>query len=297
MRPVTLTACRALVEVGGEAERCPTLGATLSKNDTVSSEATAEFLFEARRDGLVVEALPDEVKPADVEDAYAAQTTLVTRLVAAGAGQPVGYKVGCTNRAAMDLLGAEGPFFGRLLAGSVYEDGAAVSMPDAGSVAVEPEYAYVVARAMPACAQPYDADSVVPHLSALLPAMELVGGRYADITAVGVPSLLADNALNAGWVAGARRTEGWPELDLAAIEVRLVVDGVELATGTATNVLGHPLNVVAWLANELNARGTQLEPGDYVSTGTCTAVERVERGARVRCEFGELGAVSVVLSG
>ena len=262
----------------------------------MDAETTAAFLLEARRAGRVVDALPDELKPATVDEAYAAQAELVGQLVADGAGQPVGYKVGCTNRAAMELLGADGPFLGRLLAGSVFEDGATVDLASGATLAVEPEYAYVVAEAMPAGAKPYDAETVIPCLGALVPSIELVGGRYADITAVGPPSIVADNALNAGWVAGAAHGDGWSELDLAEIEVRVLVDHVELATGTATNVLGHPLNVVAWLANELNARGQRLEPGDYVTTGTCTAVERVEPGARVRCEFGALGAVSVTLA-
>ena len=261
----------------------------------MGAEATARFLFEARRAGRVVEALPDDLRPATVDDAYDAQAELVERLVADGGGRPVGYKVGCTNRVAMELLGADGPFLGRLLAGSVFEDGTTVSLAAAGTLAVEPEYAYVVGRSMPRGPQPYTAESAVAHLSALLPSIELVGGRYANIASVGAPSIVADNALNAGWVTGARHGEGWPELDLTDIEVCLYVDDVLLATGTAANVLGHPLNVVAWLANELNARGSRLEAGDYVTTGTCTAVERVEPGVTVRCEFGPLGAVSVKL--
>ena len=256
-------------------------------------ESTAEFLFEARRSGTVVEALPEAVRPSDVVEAYAAQAALVARLVASGAGEPVGYKVGCTNQAAVDMLGADGPFFGRLLGGSVFANGGTASRGDAGSLAVEPEYAYVVGAAMPPRADPYDAEAVVPHLSAILPSIELVGGRFSDITAVGIPSILADNALNAGWVAGPRRADGWQDVDLGEIEVGLYVDDARLATGSAANVLGHPLNVVAWLANKLNDSGAQLELGDYVTTGTCTAVERVEPGSTVRCEFGQLGTVSV----
>jgi len=262
---------------------------------TVSAEQTADFIYQARLAGTVVDALPESVQPVDIVEAYAAQAALVELLVAGGAGSAVGYKVGCTNETAMDLLGADGPFFGQLLAGSVYASGATVSLDKAGSLAVEPEYAYVVGAAMGPRAEPYDAESVVPYLSALLPSIELVGGRFSDITAAGIPSIVADNALNAGWVAGSQKTEDWHQLEIADIEVGLYVDDTQLATGSATNVLGHPLNVVAWLANELNARGSQLGRGDYVTTGTCTAVERVNPGSTVRCDFGPLGSVSVQL--
>lgn len=262
----------------------------------MGARETAEFLLAARRSGRVVDALPDSVAPRSVPDAYEAQAALVDLLAASGDGEPVGYKVGCTNAAAQELLGADGPFFGRLLSGSVLASGERLSVGGAASLAVEPEYGYRVERAMPPAAQRYDASTVVGHLSALIPSIELVGGCYSDITTIGIPSILADNALNAAWISGEPVTDGWSDIDLAEIEVRVLVDGALVASGTAANVLGHPLNVVAWLANELNQRGSQLEAGDYVTTGTCTAVERVEPGAAVRCEFGPLGAVTVELT-
>ena len=257
---------------------------------------TASFLFNARRHGDVLEELPEAVRPCTVGEAYEAQAALVELLAADGqAKRPAGYKVGCTNSAAMELLGAEGPFFGRLLADAVCPSGTELAVGGAASLAVEPEFAFRVGEAMPSGEAPYDRDSVVPYLTTLLPSIELVGGCFRDITAVGVPSILADNALNAAWVTGVEREGEWSALDLAGIDVELWVDDVLRATGGADNVLGHPLNVVAWLANELNERGAQLEPGDYVTTGTCTAVERVIPGSEVRCEFGELGSVSVSL--
>ncbi len=259
----------------------------------MSAQRTAEFLFEARQTGTVLEALPEDLRPRDVAGAYAAQAALVEQLIAAGAGTPVGYKVGCTNRAAMDMLGASGPFFGRLLSASVHANGADVSRGDTGTLAVEPEYAYVVGKAMPAGAEPWDRDSVTPFLRALVPAIELVGGRYLDITAVGVPSIVAENALNAGWIAGTELQGAWADVDLEQIEVDVRVDEALRATGSAANVLGHPLNVVAWLANELNEQGGLLEAGDYISTGTCSAVEPVAPGEAVRCNFGQLGAIEI----
>jgi 2-keto-4-pentenoate hydratase len=262
----------------------------------MSVRATAEFLHAALRDRRPVDRLPEELTPGDLDAAYGAQAALVELLEADGAGAPAGYKVGCTNRIAMELLGAEHPFYGRVLRGSVLESGATVPPPAVGSLAIEPEYAYVVADVMPESEGPFDAESVVPYLGAIVPSIELIGGSFTDITAVGMPSLVAHNALNLGWVAGTRR-EDWTDLDLGGIEVTVVVDGEQTATGTAENVLGHPLNVVAWLANELNARATRLEPGDIVSTGTCTAVERLEPGSSARCRFGPLGDVRVAVAG
>lgn len=245
----------------------------------------------------MIEAIPADVRPRDVDEAYAVQSALVELLTQRGAGEPFGFKVGCTNQSAMELLGADGPFWGRLLRGNVIENGATVSLPESILVGVEPEFAYLVAQDIPAKEDGYDAASVAPFLEAVMPSIEIVGSRYADFLGAGVPSIVADNALNAAWVAGAARGLNGGGPDLAPIDVRVYVDEELAAAGGAENVLGHPLNVVAWLANELPGRGIRLSAGDHVTTGTCTPLITVDLGASVRCEFGPLGDVSAHLAG
>ncbi len=259
--------------------------------------STAEFLFQARRERRVIDQIPDDLRPRDGEEAYAVQTALVELLAQGGGGEPVGFKVGCTNAAAMELLGADGPFWGRLLRSTTVEDGARVSLPEAISIGIEPEYAYVVSEPLPPKVGGHDADSVLPFLGALMPSIEVVGSRYADFLGAGILSIVADNAANAAWVGGTAHSLEHGVGDLMEIAVEAYVDDVLAATGGAENVLGHPLNVVAWLANELAERGLQLQAGDYITTGTCTPLVPVEPGASVRCEFGRLGSVSVRVAG
>src|SRR5690606_30123214 len=42
-------------------------------------------------------------------------------------------------------------------------------------------------------------------------------------------------------------------------------DGAELDRGKGSDVLGHPLNAVAWLAQDMARFGQRLQPGDLVS--------------------------------
>jgi len=265
----------------------------MRENAGVTTTTTAEFLLGARRDRRLLDGLPEDLRPRDVDEAYAVQDALVGLLAQHGAGEPVGFKVGCTNEAAMELLGAERPFWGRLLAENVFESGAVLDVPEAISLGVEPEYAYRVSRAFPSREGGYDAESVLPFVSALIPSIEVVGHRYADLIGTGVLSLVADNALNAAWVGGAPINLGGGAPDLSDVPVDVYVDDELQATGNAENVLGHPLNVVAWLVNELADRGRDLTPGDYVTTGTCTPLILITAGSSVRCEFGRLGNVSV----
>ena len=109
----------------------------------------------------------------------------------------------------------------------------------------------------------------------------------------GALSLIADNAIHGAWIAG-EPYAAWRDLDLAAHEVRLIVNGQVITQGNGAAVLGHPLNVMAWLANELPKYGSALKAGDRVSTGVCTDVYGGKAGDRVRADFGVLGGVDLV---
>ena len=105
--------------------------------------------------------------------------------------------------------------------------------------------------------------------------------------------MIADNAIHGAWIVG-EPYAAWRDLDLAAHEVRLIVNGQVITQGNGAAVLGHPLNVMAWLANELPKYGSALKAGDRVSTGVCTDVYGGKAGDRVRADFGVLGGVDLV---
>ncbi|MEC7575002.1 MAG: hypothetical protein VX973_08955, partial [Pseudomonadota bacterium] len=57
--------------------------------------------------------------------------------------------------------------------------------------------------------------------------------------------------------------------------------------------LGHPINVLQWLANKQSQTGRGLVKGEIVSTGTCTGVLSVAPGDHVIANFGQLGCVEI----
>ena len=59
-------------------------------------------------------------------------------------------------------------------------------------------------------------------------------------------------------------------IDLRLIGVVLSRDGEVLATGAGAQVLGHPAQAVAWLANALHERGGSLCAGQIVLAGSAT---------------------------
>jgi len=71
------------------------------------------------------------------------------------------------------------------------------------------------------------------------------------------------------------------------------VNGTLLREGTGSNVLGHPLNALEWLVNNLSARGIGLRFGQYITTGVTTEVYMAERGDRITADFGPVGSVDL----
>lgn len=256
-------------------------------------ERAAAALMAARRDRVRIDALPADCRPVSEADGYAVQMAYGDAMLAQEAGaRRVGYKIGCTNETAQAQLGLSAPFRGLLLSPYVLASPAEISCEAGFMRMIEAEVAFRLGEDLPAAATPYDAASVRPAVAALLPAIEVVDSRYTDWTTIGALHLIADNGSTGFWVRGAEIT------DFAAVEfsdhpVRVFRNGKAAETGNTHNVLGNPLNVLAWLANHLASCGLPLRQGDLVTTGTTIAVNPAERGDRVVSDFGPIGEVDV----
>jgi len=69
-----------------------------------------------------------------------------------------------------------------------------------------------------------------------------------------------------------------------------------LSDGSGAAVLGHPLNVMAWLADELPRFGLGLRRGDVVTTGVATDVFEAGSGDSCVADFGPFGTVTVTFA-
>ena len=100
--------------------------------------------------------------------------------------------------------------------------------------------------------------------------------------------IAADNAIHGWWLRGEPVTD-WQGHDLAASAVSVTRNGELVTTGSGAAVLGHPLNVMAWLADELPRFGLRLRRGDVVTTGVATDVFEANAGDSCVADFGPFG--------
>ena len=69
----------------------------------------------------------------------------------------------------------------------------------------------------------------------------------------------------------------------------MAVNGDPLGTGRGGDIMGHPLEALAWLANLMAERGVGLRAGEFVSLGSIVQTYWVRKGDVVTIDIGGLG--------
>ena len=256
----------------------------------VDLQEAGRALAEARRESRNLGELPGGL-PADEATAYAIQRAAID----AYGHQRVGYKVGATSAEAQAMLKTDHPFQAPLFAADCHDSGAQVGMPGYGLIGLEPEFALRLGRDLPARGEAYGLEEVRHAVATVHPAFEIIGLRLPNELFKNAIIVTTDFGANVGFVAG-DGVEDWTRHDLAAISVHAHVDGLEVAAGSGAKVMGHPLNSLLWLINDLSTRGEGLTAGDWVSTGTCAGVVQIAPGQSARADFGPFGQVGLTIA-
>ncbi len=247
----------------------------------------AEKLWNARRDGHAVPMADGTGLDSDAA-AYAVQA----RICALCGDDVVGFKVGSTSIEAQRLLGTDGPGTGALLSRFVHRSPAEVPIAMEHGPQIECEFAVRLARDLPPRDAAYSFEEVADAVEAVAGAIEVVGSRFeGGLAGKGHRLVAADGGANIALILGDWMPD-WRGLDLAGHAVRVRIDGAEAGSGTGARALGHPLNVLEWLANRQSKLGRGLNSGEIVSTGTCSGLDPVRPGQQAKADFGSLGCVS-----
>ena len=253
-----------------------------------AARTAAELLLKARGDHRRLDRLPPDCTPETVEDGMAIQNALADLWGL----EVAGWKVGAASAAAMEMLGTDAPFPGRVFAPYLLDSPAGVAAEALHKCAVECEFAFRLGRDLPPRDADYGMDEIRDAVTDAYPAIELVNDYWVDGFALGVAHFVADNGSNGGLVLGPSIGD-WRERDLAAAAATLSIDGEPTARGSGADVLGHPLNTLVWLANDLSRRGVGLQEGQVVTTGSMTGMTPCRPGATAVGDFGALGTVQV----
>jgi 2-keto-4-pentenoate hydratase len=251
----------------------------------------AKALRSIRQDRGLVVALPSGVAPATAEEGAAVQVALAGLV---GAMPPCGFKIGATGKRMQIYLGIDAPIAGFMRKQDVYHGHADLRFADFIKPGVECEVAVRLAHDLPP--GPCSLAQASAAVGDFFAGIEIVENRYGDLKLLGTPTLVADQMYHCAAVIGDRPTIDWRGLDIGALRGRISLDNGTADEGVTTDLLGHPLNGLAWLAGSAEAAAFGgLKAGQVVMLGSVTPPVWLSGPATVTVAFPPLPAVTVRL--
>jgi len=259
-----------------------------------NTRISAETIAAARRSLTPLAPLAAELTPLGLETGYRIQDDL-HQLLSADYGPLVGYKIGCTSDVMQKYLSIAHPCSGGIFASRVHRSGASLRADSYVRVGIECEIAVRLGRDLTPSQRPFTAETVGDAVEVYYPAIEIVDDRYVEWQTLGAPTLVADDFFAAGIVLGEPvPREAVP--DLLEVRGRALINGKEVGRGTGADLLGHPHNALAWLANHLAAQNKSLVRGQVVMTGSLVQTVWLMAGDVARMEFSSLGTVDLAIT-
>jgi 2-keto-4-pentenoate hydratase len=252
----------------------------------------ARGIIELWRSRRQIETLPQELRPADLDEAYRIRFAFQEIEEQEGRGAIAGYKIGLTTPVMQQLCGIDEPCYGVIFAREVHHRRAELAARDYCRIGVETEIALRLGDDLPRGGDRQRVAAAVESASAAIELIEDLGYDYRRLDAA---AMVAANVWNAGVVLGAAETD-WRALDLAQVTARLSISGKAIGEGIGSDVMGHPLNALGWLADKLAHAGTPLRRGMIVMTGSMVPIQHPVGGDRALVEISGLGAAELVLT-
>lgn len=238
--------------------------------------------------------VPADCVPRSIAEADAIQEAFVALKAQALHAVVAGYKVAITTQAMRDFTKFQDSIPGVVLDKQVQRSPGVLRLHNFGKALIECELAFSIGADVLSTGQPFDRSTIGRYVSAVMPAFEIADDRHADYKTIAadILSLAADNAWNEGAVLGTPARD-WQDIDLASVHGVAKINGVVVGEGDGRDVLGHPLEALAWLANRLLTSGRVLRRGHVVLTGSLVASKFPQAGDQVEFTVAGLGSVAL----
>ncbi|HEX4365816.1 MAG TPA: hypothetical protein VH023_03255 [Rhodopila sp.] len=251
----------------------------------------AKALLRIRQDRTAVGPLPAGIAPSTGAEGAAVQFALA-RMV--GAVPPAGFKIGATGKRMQVYLGVDAPVAGFMREQDIHHGHAELRFADFIRPGVECEVAVRLAHDLPP--GPCSLEQALAAVGGFFAGIEIVENRYGDLTELGTPTLVADQMYHCAAVIGDGHDVDWRALNIGALAGRIELDDGSGDAGITTDLLGHPLNGLAWLAGSSEAAAFGgLKAGQVVMLGSVTPPVWLSGPAAVTVAFPPLPPVTVKL--
>ena len=220
-------------------------------------------------------------------------------------GAMVGFKAGLTNAAVQQRFNYDKPVWGMLFKDMLLPNGATVDPAFGARPLYEADMLVrVKSGAINIARTP---EEVLQFVDWIIPFVELpdllvqapakltgpdvsainVGARLG---VMGTPIAVPDGAAERANMLTALR-----DMTVRINDASQGGNNAELARGKGSDVLGHPLNAVVWLAQALGKEGLSMKPGDLISLGSFSPLKPPVAGQSISVSYDGLPGAQPVL--
>jgi 2-oxo-3-hexenedioate decarboxylase/2-keto-4-pentenoate hydratase len=242
-----------------------------------NARQAAELLCTAHTRKQIYDPLPDGLAPQTIDEAYQVQSEFL-ELLSERYGPLAGYKLAYTTPAMQKRAGLTEPCAGGLLASGIRHSPASLDSDDFLNLGVECEIAVEVGMELAPSGAPYTRGAVAQAVAAVMPAFEVVDFRTPELQGQArALTAISTNISNAGVVLG-QRVDDWRGLDLASARGALWINDELAGEGHGSDIMGHPLEPLVWLANRWAERGLSISAGAIVITGSIVTPKQLRAG-------------------
>jgi len=251
-------------------------------------QTIGRMLFDALASGKPISPLTDTYPDMSIDDAYQVSLAFLKIRRAENGETIVGKKIGVTSKPVQDMLGVFQPDFG-FLTDAMFSNDGNVHVDCHIAPMAEAEIAFKLKKGLKGPG--ITGADVIAATEYVQPCFEIVDSRIKDWK-IKIQDTVADNASCGVFAVGAEKVDP-RELDMAALEVIVEKNGIEISRGVGSSVQGAPENAVAWLANTLGAYGIPFEAGEIILSGSLVPLHPAVRGDEMLMTIDGLGACAV----
>lgn len=251
-------------------------------------EKAAVALFQAQKNVKGIGPLTQDMPDLTIGEAYEIQIINIKRQLAAGR-KVIGKKIGLTSLGMQRLLNVFEPDYGILLDDMLVTSGGSIDISQMISPKVECEIAFILKKDLPG--PDVKVSDVLNAVSYVAPALEIVDSRVANWK-IKLPDTIADNASSGRLVIGSNAFDV-QSFDLANLGMYHLKNGELCNSAAGIEVMGNPVNAVAWLANKLSEFKMPIKAGEIILSGAFAAAIEANKGDRFEAHFDRMGWVEV----
>ena len=254
----------------------------------------AEIMIVDRNAGGMFKRLPEHLRPVTCTDGYALQSAILHHRKRLGE-QHAGWKIGCTVKAMQEMLGIPEPSGGAVMSENVHKSPAVLRGDDLCNPVAECELGVRLASDVKHHASRHDRYSIAEFVDSVFVAIEIAEIRHAEDDSTTVPEMIADDFFQKAVVVG-DEISVWQLEDLNALTASAQKSGEFMGEASSSEVMGHPFEALAWLANNMADRGQTLRSGELVVTGSIVKAFSITAGDSVVCAISGIGEARLVIS-